>query len=172
MRKLVFVIAVAALLVLASTPAIAAQDGHRPFYASLTGVMTHEPLLDGPTAECPYGVRTHVVVSGAATHLGLATETQAFCSVMSSPTVPAGASVFVAANGDTLTATFVADCPAAGPPTPGTILSCTAEYSITGGTGRFAGATGALHGENHVIFGGIEVAEWPAWESLTGWLQY
>jgi hypothetical protein len=172
MRRLVYVLAAVALLALASSPVGAAQNGHRPFHADLTGAMTHEPLPEGPTAECPYGVRTHVVASGAAAHLGLATETQAFCSVMSSPTVPAGTSVFVAANGDTLTATFVADCPAAGVPTPGTILACTAEYSITGGTGRFAGATGALHADNYVIFGGIEVAEWPAWSSLTGWIQY
>ena len=172
MRRLVFVVAAVAMLALVSSPVGAAQSGHRPFHADLTGVMTHEPLPGGPTDECPYGVRTHVVVSGTATHLGLVTETSTFCSVMSSPTVPHGEAVFVAANGDTLTYTFVADCPAAGPPTPGTILSCTAEGTITGGTGRFAGATGVLRNENHVIFGGIEVAEWPAWESLTGWLQY
>jgi hypothetical protein len=172
MRRLSFALAVAALLALAATPASALQGGHRPFHAYLTGVMTHEPLPGGPTAECPYGVRTHVVASGTATHLGLATETQSFCSFMTSPTVPHGDSVYAAANGDTLTATFVADCPAAGEPTPGAILSCGAEFTITGGTGRFVSATGVLHADQFVIFGGIEVAGWPAWETVTGWLDY
>lgn len=171
MRRLLLVVAFAALLALAATPASAAQNGHRPFHADLAGVMTHEVLAEGPTAECPYGVRTHVEVSGTATHLGLAHETQAFCSFMTSPTVPHGESVFVAANGDSLTATFVADCPP-GEPMTGTTLACNGEYSITGGTGRFAGATGVLHADLYVIFAGIEVAEWPAWESLTGWVQY
>jgi len=51
-----------------------------------------------------------------------------------------GAATFTAANGDTLTATVEGQ---ATPTSPG-MLSIVEVYSITGGTGRFAGATGTF----------------------------
>ena len=49
-----------------------------------------------------------------------------------------GAATFTAANGDTLTATVAGQATPTGP----TTLSIVEIYTITGGTGRFAGATG------------------------------
>ena len=51
-----------------------------------------------------------------------------------------GAATFTAANGDTLTATVDGQ---ATPTTPG-MLSVVEVYTITGGTGRFADATGTI----------------------------
>ncbi len=54
-----------------------------------------------------------------------------------------GSYEFTAANGDTLTADFTGQASLA---TPG-VLSIVETATITGGTGRFAGATGSFTGE-------------------------
>ena len=54
---------------------------------------------------------------------------------------PTGSATFTAANGDTLTATV--DGQATPTTTPG-VLSIVEVYTITGGTGRFADATGTF----------------------------
>jgi hypothetical protein len=51
-----------------------------------------------------------------------------------------GAATFTAANGDTLTASITGQST---PTSPG-VLSILEVYTITGGTGRFAGATGTF----------------------------
>ena len=56
-----------------------------------------------------------------------------------------GVATFTAANGDTLTATLDGQ---ATPTTPG-MLSVVEVYTITGGTGRFADATGTFTLEHH-----------------------
>ncbi len=42
--------------------------------------------------------------------------------------------------------------------------------TVTGGTGRFAGASGAFDQVMHVTFEGFGYLEWPAWGSMDGWL--
>ena len=51
-----------------------------------------------------------------------------------------GAATFTAANGDTMTATVVGQATR----TSSTTLSIVEHYTITGGTGRFADATGSF----------------------------
>jgi hypothetical protein len=51
-----------------------------------------------------------------------------------------GAATFTAANGDTLTSTVVGQAT----PTGATAVSIVEVYTIIGGTGRFAGATGTF----------------------------
>ena len=77
--------------------------------------------------------------TGTATYLGKYTEhvTQQVNVLTMSST---GASTFTAANGDTLTASITGQ---ATPTSPG-VLSIAEVYTITGGTGRFAGATGTF----------------------------
>jgi hypothetical protein len=77
--------------------------------------------------------------TGTATQLGKYTERvtqQVNVLTMSS----IGASTFTAANGDTLTASITGQ---ATPTSPG-VLSIVEVYTITGGTGRFAAATGTF----------------------------
>ena len=77
--------------------------------------------------------------TGTATYLGKYTEhvtLQVNVLTMSST----GAATFTAANGDTLTASVTGQST---PTSPG-VLSIVEVYTITGGTGRFAGATGTF----------------------------
>jgi hypothetical protein len=77
--------------------------------------------------------------TGNATHLG--TYTQHVTMVINIPTLSSmGAAVFTAANGDTLLATVAGQATRTSP----TTLSIVEVYTITGGTGRFADATGAF----------------------------
>jgi hypothetical protein len=78
--------------------------------------------------------------TGTATYLGKFTEH--ITLQVNIPTAHAtGVATFTAANGDTLTATV--DGQATPTPTPG-VVSIVEVYTITGGTGRFADATGTF----------------------------
>jgi len=84
--------------------------------------------------------------TGTATYLGKYTEhitMQIFLPTLSST----GTATFTAANGDTLTATVLGQ---ATPTTTTGVLSIVEVYTITGGTGRFADATGSFTLESTV----------------------
>ena len=122
-----------ALLVLGLAAPVAAAD-QVPFKGSLEGTVTITPL-DPPFAS------VLIEGTGNATHLGrYSVEFIATVNQTTRQGVGPGRLVFTAANGDMLTAegmgqgTLVA---------PG-VLSITETASITGGTGRFAGATGSF----------------------------
>jgi hypothetical protein len=77
--------------------------------------------------------------TGNATYLGKYTEHVVM--QINIPTLSSmGAATFTAANGDTLTASVVGQATRTGP----TALSIVEDYTITGGTGRFADATGSF----------------------------
>jgi hypothetical protein len=78
--------------------------------------------------------------TGQATHLGRFTLT--FQAQVDPQTlIGVGTMRFVAANGDTILATFIGQ---ATPTSDPTVLSLVESATITGGTGRFAGATGSF----------------------------
>ena len=75
--------------------------------------------------------------TGTATYLGRYTEH--IVMTINLPTLSStGTATFTSANGDTLTATVIGQATRTGP----TTLSIVEVYTITGGTGRFADATG------------------------------
>ena len=77
--------------------------------------------------------------TGTATYLGRYTERVTM--VINLPTLSStGAATFTAANGDTLLATVAGQATRTSP----TTLSIVEVYTITGGTGRFADATGSF----------------------------
>ena len=77
--------------------------------------------------------------TGTATYLGSYTEH--VTEVINLPTLSAtGTATFTAANGDTLLATVAGQATRTSP----TTLSIVEVYTITGGTGRFADATGSF----------------------------
>ena len=83
--------------------------------------------------------------TGTATYLGRYTEH--ITMVINIPTLSStGAATFTAANGDTLTATVAGQATRTSP----TTLSIVEIYTITGGTGRFADATGGFTLESTV----------------------
>ena len=83
-------------------------------------------------------ITVHLVGSGTATHLGRYTVVADFTVALATATA-AGRVTFTAANGDLLTATFTGQ----GVITGG-LNAIVETATITGGTGRFAGATGGF----------------------------
>ncbi len=104
-----------------------------PFRGSLEGVVTRTPLS-------PPLVSALVEGTGQAAHLGRYTFT--FQNVVNTSTMRGtGTYTFTAANGDTLTADVTGT--AVPSETPG-VLYIVETATITGGTGRFADATGSF----------------------------
>ena len=129
MKKL-FLALVATTALLASV-AVSAAAAETPFKGEVNALETGTVV--GPTR---FLVRDG---GGTATHLGKYTEH--ITMQINLPTRHSmGAATFTAANGDTLTATVEGQ---ATPASPG-VLSIVEVYTITGGTGRFAGATGTF----------------------------
>ena len=119
------------LVVSASASVAVAVAAETPFRGTLDAVETSQFVF--PIASIDREG------TGTATYLGKYTEhvTQQVNVLTMSST---GASTFTAANGDTLTASIAGQ---ATPTSPG-VLSLVEVYTITGGTGRFAGATGTF----------------------------
>ena len=116
-----------------SVPQLAAGE-EVPFKGSLEGVETITPLAD------PF-IFALLNGTGHATHLGRFTLVGPHTVNLATSTW-IGSLAFTAANGDTLTADFTGT--ATGPPTNG-VESTMETAVITGGTGRFAGASGSFH---------------------------
>jgi hypothetical protein len=125
-------LALAALAVLGLTgPALAQQQV--PFKGGLNGVVT----VGLPT---PQGLPVLVNATGTATQLGQFTLAIPHIVNLAKMTA-VGTYQFVAANGDTVTASFSGQATLTA--TPG-VLSIVEVATIVGGTGRFAGATGGF----------------------------
>ena len=125
-----FALGVLTLLVFAAP--VAARD-QVPFKGRLDGVSTVAPLT-------PPFVSVNIEGSGQATHLGNFEVSIPHVANRSNGAA-AGSFVFTAANGDTLTADFIGQ--ATPTDVPG-VFSDVIRATITGGTGRFAGATGSF----------------------------
>jgi hypothetical protein len=124
-----FALGLIAVLGLAGQVAAAAQ---LPFHGSFDGVVTR--------AGAPPIVSVDVNADGVATHLGRFTLDIPHTVNVVTRTAT-GTYTFVAANGETLTADFVGQStPTADP----TVLYIEEEATITGGTGRFAHASGSF----------------------------
>ena len=106
-----------------------------PFKGSFEGDVTVTPLA-------PPFLQVDVEAMGKATHLGKFTLDIPHVVNRANGTA-VGSYVFTAANGDTLTANFTG---VAVPSAPG-VLYIEETATITGGTGRFAGATGSFSSE-------------------------
>jgi hypothetical protein len=106
-----------------------------PFRGSFEGDVTVTPLA-------PPFLWADVEATGTATHLGQFTLDIPHLVNRSNGTA-VGSYEFTAANGDTLTADFTGS---AVPIAPG-VLYIEETATITGGTGRFAGATGSFSAE-------------------------
>ncbi len=74
---------------------------------------------------------------GYATHLGATTDQQSHCQNFATGTFSNGQYTFTAANGDTIFGTYSGQLVPAG-----NAFVIDGQFTITGGTGRFVGATG------------------------------
>lgn len=112
------------------TSASSAAAQSVPLKGSFQGTQASTPLQ-------PPFVLVNGSGTGNATHLGWFT-VEFPHTVNFATRTGEGTFTFTAANGDTLTADFT------GQAQPGPIVSIVENATITGGTGRFAGATGAF----------------------------
>ena len=135
-------------LVVASLTVTATE---RPF--SLNGKGVAIPILDGNGNV----IGAEPTGSGNATHLGMFTNTGkvSFTPDASNPTIlhPSGGGVFTAANGDKLNFVIISGA------LDLTTGIGTGDFAFTGGTGRFANATGNTSGviEQNVVTGAYEL---------------
>jgi len=131
-RHPLFVGLVAAFTVSLTSVAVSAVAAETPFKGTVNAVETVEVVF--PTLSVTRDG------TGTATYLGKFTEH--ITLQVNIPTSHAtGVATFTAANGDTLTATV--DGQGTPTATPG-VVSIVEVYTITGGTGRFADATGSF----------------------------
>src|SRR5512133_1628505 len=127
-RLIGLVAAFAVALAIVAVNAVAAET---PFKGTFSGVETNQlvfPILS-----------VNREGTGTATYLGKYTEHATFQVDVRTGSAT-GTATFTAANGDTLNASVVGQGTVTGP----TTRSIVEVYTITGGTGRFAGATGTL----------------------------
>ncbi len=103
-----------------------------PFTGSLEGLDIATPINPG-------FISVQVTATGNATQLGLFTYTE-LDTVDTSTRIGSGTFVFTAANGDTVFGTGTGQATF----TPPNVLTIEGNEIITGGTGRFAGATGSF----------------------------
>jgi len=128
-RRPLFLAATAVSLASIAASAVAAET---PFKGTVNADETVVP--SPPTASLTRDG------TGTATYLGRYTEH--IVMTIHLPTLSStGTATFTAANGDTLTATVLGQ---ATPTTTPGVLSIVEVYTITGGTGRFADATGTF----------------------------
>ncbi len=112
---------------------------------------------------------THLSVTrentGNATHLGHFTAVEHFVVDLTTFPTATGTEVFTAANGDLMFATTFG----VATPIPGTTnLSLEEMVTITGGTGRFAGATGTVTGDRVLAATGLSAGSFDGTISSPG----
>jgi hypothetical protein len=132
MRSFAFRFAVAAFTVIVVTrPAVAGDQV--PFKGTWAG----QTVSAAPLPNDPFVIAVVSTGGGHVTRLGNSTMTSPHLSYLLTGFAE-GEQNFTAANGDTLTAHFSGFFT----PTPDEFLAADLQATITGGTGRFAGATG------------------------------
>ena len=128
-RRPLFLAVIAVAAVLLTSIATGAAAAETPFKGT---VNAHETVVPSPPTASLTRDGT-----GTATYLGRYTEHIVMTTNL--PTLSStGTATFTAASGDTLTATVIGQATRTGP----TTLSIVEDYTITGGTGRFADASG------------------------------
>ena len=129
-----FAVTLVAAAIISVTPPASARD-QVPFRGVVSGSVVSITPLD----QC--NQRIEAVNGGNATHLGRFTGTAQFVLDVCNLTY-VGSYVFTAANGDSISGPFVGSLT---PTTVPGVFDNTESAFITGGTGRFANATGTFN---------------------------
>ena len=132
---------------LTSAAMLSAQAGAQVFDFNGTRENAN-PLLDPPGGRCvPPFFNTVVIAPGqnsstGSSNLGPFTSTQSHCVTSRPPTqIREGEFTYTFRAGDTITGTYSGDVVTGNAPG---VFNSTENLSITGGTGRFTGASGAI----------------------------
>lgn len=155
------------LVLMLPTMAVAQGKTAHAFKAVIEGSFTFVPMEDAQTPYDSYGLG---VGRGTAQGLG---QTELFSFQQSQPDMRPIVTHFflVAANGDRIVGTYEGGRTSVTGPASALFE---ATYLITGGTGRFAQATGELQGKISLTVPGGDwmAAEYGAVWSFEGWIKY
>ncbi len=119
------------------------------------------------------GLQTRSEATGTATHLGRTTCATWHCTPLGDQ-ITGGTGTLTAANGDQVFVTYSGTAPFnLATAVPGvTAIPMGGPFTIVGGTGRFAGASGSGTMNATVLFEGLNVQYWPGTWSWTGTISY
>lgn len=163
MRKSPVLLLVCAFVLLAFSANASAAAKARPIHGYVVGTITYSGDSGAPPPAPPYLWAAGDAV-GDVSHMG---ETVMWCQ---NPVALdfLGDGTLTAANGDTVTYTYYGGGDL---PDPGEWYDVWSVFTLTGGTGRFAGATGKLDGTMHTQFLPA-AAIWPAIWEFSGTVTY
>lgn len=174
MRRALALVATCAVALLGlAAPAGAAQL--RPFSGTVRGTSTFPSVS---TSVCPAGgpyvggVQTVSLAQGVATHLGRTTLSAKHCTPTGA--ITGGKETLTAANGDQIFADYGGPC-VFNPATAVvgvTPVVCQTPFVITGGTGRFAHASGHADMQAVLTFMGMGPQPWPGTWTWHGVISY
>ena len=163
MKRLILVFVLALI-----SPALMAGNNpaERPFWGEFSGVANFPfngvcELLTGAPFQTVGDLR------GKMTHLGKTEFYTAHCAANGGMYALFGSATMVAANGDEVTLTYTATTVA-----PPPVITQEIDMVITGGTGRFEGASGQLSGHVYIEYLGETVPDWPLQFVLSGFIVY
>jgi hypothetical protein len=159
MRRFLIILAVCGLVLLAFGATAIAKPTARPFQGYLSGTCSFMP------GDSSTGMWAHPYGVGQVSHLG--------ASVMTAQHPAAqdftdGEMTMVAANGDEVWFEYIGSCPL--PNYIGQVYDVLVTYTIVGGTGRFADASGGGDMTVTLTFLGFTPPVWPAvWPEVCTW---
>jgi hypothetical protein len=166
MKKVILTLLVCGLVLLAFSATASAATKARPFQGYVCGTITFDPT-DSPPPDPPFlWVFSNAV--GDVSHMGAST----LWSRHAAGYAFSGEMTLTAANGDTVTGTYVGEGDIPLDIQTGEWYAVSSDHTITGGTGRFAGATGQFHTVGSLQFMGFDAPVWPAIWSWTGTISY
>ncbi len=160
--KTTLAIAAALLLSVALPLSARADSGSRPFKGSASGEVVYTPVS---AHFCPAGggnfglVATVSTATGTASHLGRMGMSGSHCTP-SGDTFGPGTMTMTSASGDEVFMEYTGSAPFPGPGT--TVIDVHIDFTIVGGTGRFATATGGGEMTAYITFEGFTNPVWPA----------
>ena len=159
---------VCALVLVSFAAAASAKSANRPFKGTVNGQVVFTP---DPRSPSPTGLWTDSSAVGNVSHLGLTTMT----SRHPTPTgdiISDGNMKLVAASGAEVWIKYTGYAPFPAVGVPSTILVAV-DFSIVGGTGRFAKASGGGDMTAYVEFpGDLTLGPWPAYWTWHATIRY
>ena len=160
MRKVVFILVVCGLVLLAFSASASAASKARPFHGYVVGAVsfTYDPASP---SEVDFWTDSYAV--GDVSHLG-ATVMTARHPTPVTDYINDGTMTMVAANGDEVTITYDGFLPFPVVGEPYTLV-VDLDFTIVGGSGRFANASGGGDMTGYVEFPGVipDPGPWPAY---------
>lgn len=158
MRRVIVILMVCALVLVGYTATASAKSADRPFKGFVSGEVTFVPDLGSPS---PLDLWTDSAAVGNASHLGRTVMTSRHPTPETTD-IRDGNMTLVAANGAEVWITYSGYAPFPVLGVPSTIVVDT-DFTIVGGTGRFAHASGGGQSTAYIEFPGVlDLGPWPA----------